>query len=70
MPAGYGIGDHRLFMLEFLTSSLIGHDPPKIVRSAARRLNTNIPSGELYYIYRLEDLITKHKILERVGQEH
>ena len=45
MPAGCGIGDHRLFVLEFLTSSLIGHDPPKIVRAAARRLNANILSA-------------------------
>ena len=70
MPAGYRIGDHCLFVLEFLTSSLIGHDPPKIVRAAARRLNTNIPSAELYYINRSEELITKHKIVERVGQAH
>ena len=70
MPAGYRIGDHRLFVLDFLTSSLIGHDTPKIVRAVARRLNTNIPSGELYYINRLEELITKHKIVERVGQAH
>ena len=70
ITAGYGIGDHRLFVLEFLTSSLIGHEPPKRVRAAARRLNTNIPSGKLYYINRLEELITKHKIVERVGQAH
>ena len=63
MPAGYRIGDHRLFVLEFLTLSLIGHDPPKIVRAAASCLNTNIPSGKLYYINRLEELITKHKIV-------
>ena len=54
MPTGYGIEDHRLFVLDFLTLYLIGHDPPKIVRAAARRINTNIPSGELYYINRLE----------------
>ena len=70
IPAGYGIGDHRLFVLDFLTSSLIGHDPPKKVRAAARRINTNIPSGKLYYINRLEEWITKHKIVERVGQAH
>ena len=70
MPAGYGIGDHRLFVLDFLTLSLIGHDPPKIVRAAARCLNTNIPSANRYYINRLEELITKHKIVERVGQAH
>ena len=70
MPDGYGIGDHRIFVLDFLTSSLIWHDPPKIVRVAERCLNTNIPIGELYYINRLEELITKHKIVERVGQAH
>ena len=64
MPAGYGSGDYRLFALEFITSSLIGHAPPKIVRAAARHLNTNILSGELYYVNSLEELITKHKIVE------
>ena len=49
---------------------MIGHDPPNIVRAASRRINTNIPSGKLYYINRLEELITKHKIVERVGQAH
>ena len=70
MPDGYGIGHHCLFVLEFLTLSLTGHDPPNIVRAAARRLNTNIHSCELYYINRLEELITKHKIVERVVQAH
>ena len=28
MPAGYGVGDHRLFVVDFLTSSVIGHSPP------------------------------------------
>ena len=70
MTAGYGIEDHRIFVLDLLTSSLIGHDPPKRVRAAARRLNTNTPSGELYYINRLEELITNHKIVEKVGQAH
>ena len=37
---------------------------------AARRLNTNIPSAGLYYINRLEELIMKHKIVDRVGQAH
>ena len=44
MPAGYGVGYHRLFALDFLTSSLIGQTPPRIIRSGARRLNTKIPS--------------------------
>jgi len=28
MPAGYGMGDHCLFVIDFLTSSLIGTAPP------------------------------------------
>ena len=43
MPAGYGVGDHHLFIINFLTSSLVGASPPLIVRAAARRLNTKIP---------------------------
>ena len=54
-------------MLDFMTSSLVGHDPPKIVRAAARRLNTQIPSAEKNYLERFEDLIIEHKIVERVG---
>ena len=49
---------------------LIGHQPPKIVRAAARRLNTAIPHAECNYINRMEELITKHKIVERVGQAY
>ena len=31
MPAGYGVGDHRLFVINFLTSSLVGLSPPHII---------------------------------------
>ncbi len=41
MPAGYGIGDPRLFVVDFLMMDMIGKSPPKIVRPAFRRLNTN-----------------------------
>ncbi len=29
MPAGYGIGDHRLFIIDIHTSSLIEMGPPR-----------------------------------------
>ena len=35
MPAGYGIGDHRLFVVDFLANSLLGTTPKKIVRPQA-----------------------------------
>ena len=31
MPASYGVGNHRLFVINFLTSSLIGTTPPRII---------------------------------------
>ena len=30
MPVGYGVGDHRMFVIDFLTLSLKGCNPPKI----------------------------------------
>ena len=68
MPAGYRVGDHCLFVVEILTSSLIGHDPPKIVRAAARRLNTTIPKAETNYLNKLESLVVKHLIVERLNR--
>ena len=35
MPVGYGVGNHRLFVVDFTTKSLIGANPPRIVRPAA-----------------------------------
>ena len=43
MPADYGVGDHCMIVLDFLTASLVGKRPSKIVRAAARRLNATIP---------------------------
>ena len=68
MPAGYGVGDHRLFVVDILTSSLVGHDPPKIVRAAARRLNTTIPKIETNYLNKMESLVVKHYTVERLNR--
>ena len=35
MPVGYGIGDHRMFIIDFLTSDITGSSPPKVVRPQA-----------------------------------
>jgi hypothetical protein len=70
MPAGYGIGDHRLFVVDFVAASLIGNEPKKIVRPQARRLNCRIPTAVREYNKRLEEKIRKHRLLERVGAIH
>ena len=70
MPVGYGVGDHRLFVIDFLTSSLIGSNPPRIVRPAARRLNTKMEKGSDKYRTKLEDNFVRHRLIERCGEAH
>ena len=63
MPVGYGVGDHRLFVIDFATASMIGTCPPKIVRPALCRLNTKISGCDLRYnrVYLLERMINVAK---------
>ncbi len=42
MPAGYGIGDHWLFIVDFLGSSCLGTNLKKTVRPQACRLNCKL----------------------------
>jgi hypothetical protein len=70
MPAGYGIGDHRLFMINFSMMDIIGKSPPRIVRPASRRLNTKIPRVVAEYARILEKKILKHRLIERTGAAH
>ena len=66
MPVGYGIGDHILFVIDILTSSLIGCNPRKIARAAARRLNTMISEVKARYVHRPEALTKHHKMVDKV----
>ena len=70
MPAGYGVRDHRLFVLYLLTSSLIGQTPPQMIRSGAIRLNTKIPSTKYNYTNVLENLVVSHCLTERMVDAH
>ena len=70
MPAGYGVGDHRLFVIDFLTSSLIGNAPPRIVRAQARHLNTNILLATENYVNQFEKNVLRHNIIQRLGAAH
>ena len=64
------MGDHRLFVIDFLTSSLVGNAPPRIVRAQARRLNTNIPRATEKYVEKFEFSLIKHNIIQRLGEAH
>jgi hypothetical protein len=66
MPVGYGVGDHRLFVVDFAMASMIGTCPPKIVRPALRRLNTKISGCALWYNRALQKNTLRHQLLERM----
>ena len=58
MPVGYGVGDHRLFVIDIPLICLVGEDPIKVVPASARRLNCRLPYCEENYINDLEGNIT------------
>ncbi len=58
IPFGYGIGDHRAFILDIPIESLIGKNPVKIIRPAGRQLNCKIPSCSKAYIENLEKILS------------
>jgi hypothetical protein len=71
MPAGYGVGDHQLFVVDFQTRSLISEVPFRVKRFTTQRLNTKVSSGATKkYISRLEDSLDHHPLIERLGQLH
>jgi hypothetical protein len=70
MPAGYGIGDHRMFIVDIHTSSLVGDGPPRERRAASRRLNTRLPHVAKKYIENLESNLKRHRLIEKLGEAH
>ncbi len=70
MPFGYGVGDHRAFILGIPLKSLIGVNPMQIVRLASRRLNSRIPGCKKAYITSLESNIIQQRLIERLLDVH
>ncbi len=70
MPAGNGVGDHQLFVIDFLTPSLVGASPPRVVRAAARRLNSMLEKAADKYRKKYEDQVARHRVIDRAGEAH
>jgi hypothetical protein len=70
MPFGYGIGNHRAFILDILIESLVGVDPIKIVQPAGRRFNSRLPGCSQLYIDSLKGNITRHCLLKQLFEVH
>jgi hypothetical protein len=70
MPAGYGIGDQRLFVIGIHTSLRIGTSLPRVQRAASRRLNTRLPHIATKYSKNLKENIRRHHLIEKLGKAH
>ncbi len=70
VPFGYGVGNHRAFILNVPLKSLIGVDPVKIVRPVGQRLNSRLPGCSKSYIDSLEKNIVRHRLLEQLFDAH
>jgi hypothetical protein len=70
MPAGYGIGDHWLFVISFASADIIGSTPPKVTHPAFRRLNTKLSWVAADYAKFLKEMILRHCLIECVGKAH
>jgi hypothetical protein len=64
MPVGYGVGDHRLFVVDFATEMVVGTSLQKIVQPALRCLNTKIKGCALRYNKVPRKNILWHQLLE------
>ncbi len=70
MPVGYGIGDHRFFVIDFCAQDIIGSQPPCVVRMTSHCLNTKIPRVAAEYVWTLVEKVIERCLIERVGKAY
>jgi hypothetical protein len=70
MPFGFGVCDHRAFILDIPLELLVGVNPVKIVRPVSQRLNSCLPKCGQAYIESLETNIVQHHLLKRLSNAH
>jgi hypothetical protein len=66
MPVGFGVGDHRLFVIDFATTTLVGSGTTTVVRLALCRLNIKIYGCADWYNKFLCRNILHHRLLEQM----
>jgi hypothetical protein len=70
MPAGYGIGHPRLFVVDFSEAGMIGISRQKVIHPTSQQLNTKIPRLAATYARVLEEKVISHILIERMGAAH
>ncbi len=66
MPVRFGVGDHRLFVIDFATTTLVRSGSTTVVRPALRSLNTKIHGCADWYNKSLRRNILRHQLLEQM----
>ena len=61
-PHWYGVGNHRVMILELTAKSLFDGNYPSVASPGARRLNCKIRQTKQRYCKHLQDLIIRHKL--------
>jgi hypothetical protein len=64
MPVGFGVGNHQLFVIDFVTATLFGYGLQPIVCPALPHLNTKIEGCAHQYNATLKKNILRHHLLE------
>ncbi len=71
MPAGFGIGDHRMFVFDVQKETILGTAPFRVKRFASHRLNTKVSNGATQkYLTKLEEGLLRHILIEKIGKLH
>ena len=70
MPFGFGVGNHRAFIIDISLELLVGVNPINVIRPASKQLSSRIPGCAKAYIASLESNIKRHKWLKRLHNAH
>jgi hypothetical protein len=72
MPAGFfGIGDHRMFVIDVQEKTILGTVLFRVKRFASRRLNTKVSNcANQKYLAKLEEGLSQHRLIEKIGKLH
>ena len=66
MPIGYGAGDYRMLVVDFMLDTAVGDHPPPVVRPGAMRLNSKIRRCLKKYTKLFEESLTRHSRTEKL----
>ncbi len=66
LPSQTGVGDHRVFLLDFTLSSILGDVLPKVIPASRRLLNCASDKIRCGYKRVLNQLVNRHLIFQKL----